>query len=202
MFRPRSLCQIKPSLPDSKPMDDQYMSSLQKGYLQKIPTYSRCVKEFPTKTKKPMQFHQKGYLMKFISRKFIEELLPTQTKIDFKKLLLQFRNSEEVAEVQVEDLLDTDAENLENLKKKCQDFTNVASTMAEEKSKKGQKEEAENDHQFMDYLMNNQYTSMQTNSINLNIVVGNIEKIKSLCYDKDKVKVYFNMEHEEDTKLN
>lgn len=200
MFRPRSLCQMKPTLPDSKPMDDQYLSSLPKGYLQKVPKHTKCLKEFPTKTKKPMQFHQKGYLMKLINRKFIEELLPSQQPIDFKKLLLQFKKSEEVSEIQVEDLLDIDAENLENLKKKCQDFTNVASTMAEEKKKKGQNDEAENDHQFMDYLMNKQYTSMQANSINLNIVVGNIERVKSLCYGKDKVKVYFNMQHDEETK--
>ena len=42
----------------------------------------------------------------------------------------------------------------------------------------------------MQYLMN-QYIEMQNNSINLDIAVGNIEKIKSLKYNDDGVKVYF-----------
>ena len=37
----------------------------------------------------------------------------------------------------------------------------------------------------------NKSIEMQNNSINLNIVVNNIEKIKCLKYNDDGVKVYF-----------
>ena len=37
----------------------------------------------------------------------------------------------------------------------------------------------------------NQYIEMQNNKINLDIAVNNIEKIKSLNYSDDGVKVYF-----------
>ena len=36
-----------------------------------------------------------------------------------------------------------------------------------------------------------QYVKMQGNSINLDIAVNNIDKIKSLKYNDDGVKVYF-----------
>ena len=42
----------------------------------------------------------------------------------------------------------------------------------------------------MQYLMN-QYIEMKNNSINLDISVNNIEKIKYLQYSAEGVKVYF-----------
>ena len=125
-----------------------------------------------------------------IDKKYIEDIQPKEQMIDFSKLLLQFKSKEEVQALQVSDLLDIDKELLEELKKKCQDFTDAASYLKDEKEKAGQTEEAKSDEQFMQYLMN-QYIEMQDNSINLDIAVGNIEKIKSLKYNDDGVKVYF-----------
>ena len=63
-----------------------------------------------------------------------------------------------------------------------------------EKALKGKKilkhVEAKSDQQFMQYLMD-QYVKMQDNSINLDIAVNNIDKIKALQYNDDGVKVYF-----------
>ena len=110
--------------------------------------------------------------------------------IDFNKLLLQLKNIEEVQTLTVKDLLDIDSDSLEDLKRKCQDFTDAASFLKEEKEKAGQIEEAKSDDQFMQYLMN-QYIEMQNNKINLDIAVNNIDKIKYLKYSDDGVKVYF-----------
>ena len=66
----------------------------------------------------------------------------------------------------------------------------MASSLSEEKERSGQTEEAKSDQQFMQYLMD-QYVKMQDNSINLDIAVNNIDKIKSLQYNDDGVKVYF-----------
>ena len=189
MFRPRTLCQMKPA-PTEEQVINLHKSSLPSDYFSNTPTYDGSPKEFPSKTKKPLQLSTKAYLVQKIDKKYIEDIQPKEQMIDFSKLLLQFKSKEEVQALQVSDLLDIDKELLEELKKKCQDFTDAASYLKDEKEKAGQTEEAKSDEQFMQYLMN-QYIEMQDNSINLDIAVGNIEKIKSLKYNDDGVKVYF-----------
>ena len=123
MFRPRTLCQMKPA-PDSS-MVNQHKSSFPEGYIQQAPEYSGNPKEFPSKTKKPLQITTKGYLYQKIDKRFVEEIQPKEQMIDFNKLLLQFKSPEEIESLSVKDLLDIDSDMLEELKKKCQDFTNV-----------------------------------------------------------------------------
>ena len=188
MFRPRTLCQVYPTPAEEN--INPHKSSLSGDYFTKTPMYDGKTKEFPSKTKKPMQLTTKGYLVQNIDRKGIEDIQPKDQMIDFRKLLLQFKTIEEVGALQVSDLLDIDSELLEDLKKKCQDFTDAAAFLSEEKEKAGQTDEAKSDQQFMQYLMN-QYIEMQNNSINLDIAVNNIEKIKALKYSDDGVKVYF-----------
>jgi len=187
MFRPRTLCQMKPAPEEIN--TNLHKSSLPDGYL-KNPTYKGDVKEYPSKTKKPIQLTTKAYLVQKIDRKGIEDIPAKEQMIDFNKFLLQFKSAEEVQELEVVDLLDIDAELLESLKKKCRDFTDAASYLSEEKERTGQTEDAKSDQQFMQYLMN-QYIEMQNNKINLDIAVNNIEKIKGLQYNADGVKVYF-----------
>ena len=189
MFRPRALCQIKPA-PSEEQVVNQHKSSLPLDYFTKTPTFKNVPKDYPTKSKKPLQLTNKAYLVQKIDRKTIEDIAPKERKIDFSKFLLQFKSNEEVQDLEVVDLLDIDSELLENLKKKCREFTDAASNLSEEKEKMGQSEEAKNDQEFMQYLMN-QYIEMQNNSINLDIAVNNIEKIKCLKYSDDGVKVYF-----------
>ena len=189
MFRPRTLCQVKPAPTDEQNINP-HKSSLSDDYFTKKPTYDGKPKEFPSKTKKPLQFTTKAYLVQKIDRKGIEDIQPKEQMIDFNKLLLQLKNIEEVQTLTVKDLLDIDSDSLEDLKRKCQDFTDAASFLKEEKEKAGQIEEAKSDDQFMQYLMN-QYIEMQNNKINLDIAVNNIDKIKYLKYSDDGVKVYF-----------
>ena len=189
MFRPRTLCQMKPA-PSEEQNINMHKSSLPLDYFTKTPTYSGAPKEFPSKTKKPMQLTTKAYLVQKIDRKGVEDLQPKPQMIDFNKLLLQFKSIEEIKELKVTDILDIDADLLESLKEKCRAFTDAASYLSEEKEKAGQTDEAKSDQQFMQYLMN-QYIEMQNNKINLDIAVNNIEKIKSLNYSDDGVKVYF-----------
>ena len=79
---------------------------------------------------------------------------------------------------------------LEQLKEKSKNFTDVAAKISEEKEKMGQSEEAKNDQEFMEYLMN-QYIELQNNSINVEIAKNIIDKIKSLQYSAEGVKVFF-----------
>ena len=114
MFRPRTLCQMKPAPEEIN--TNLHKSSLPDGYL-KNPTYKGDVKEYPSKTKKPIQLTTKAYLVQKIDRKGIEDIPAKEQMIDFNKFLLQFKSAEEVQELEVVDLLDIDAELLESLKK-------------------------------------------------------------------------------------
>ena len=189
MFRPRTLCQMNPA-PVDRTNINPHKSSLPGDYFTKTPQYQGSPKEFPSKTKKPLQFSTKGYLVQKIDRKYVEDLQPKEQTIDFIRLLLQFKSIDEIQALQVADLFDIDLDLLKDLRSKCIDFTDAASYLSEEKEKSGQTEEAKSDQLFMQYLMN-QSIEMQNNSINLNIVVNNIEKIKCLKYNDDGVKVYF-----------
>ena len=189
MFRPRTLCQMRPA-PTEDQIVNTHKSSLPLDYFNKIPTYSGQPKEYPSRSKKPLQLTTKAYLVQKIDRKGIEDIPAKEQMIDFNNFLLQFKSVEEIQELEVVDLLDIDSELLEDLKKKCKEFTDVASNLSEEKEKMGQTEEAKSDQQFMQYLTN-QYVEMQNNKINLDIAVNNIEKIKGLQYSADGVKVYF-----------
>ena len=189
MFRPRTLCQMKPAPSEAQPVN-QHKSSLPYDYFTKTPAYSNKPKEFPSKAKKPLQLTSKAYLVQKIDRKTIEDLPSKEQMIDFNKLLLQFKSIDEIDKLEVTHLLGIDEKLLDNLKQKCQDFTDTASSLSEEKKSAGQDEEAKSDEQFMQYLMN-QYIEMQNNKINLDIAVNNIEKIKSLKYSPEGVKVYF-----------
>ena len=189
MFRPRTLCQIKPA-PKEDQVINTHKTSLPLDYFNKTPTFKNIPKDFPTKSKKPLQLTNRAFLVQKIDRKTIEELPTKEQMIDFNKLLQQFKSEEEVQDLEVVDLLDIDSKILEDLMKKCRDFTDAASYLSEEKEKTGQIEEAKSDQQFMQYLMN-LLIDMQNNSINLAIAVNNIEKIKCLQYNSDGVKVYF-----------
>ena len=188
MFRPRALCQIKPA-PTEQNLNT-HKSSLPSDYFTKYPTFSKEPKEFLSKSKKPMQLTTKAYLVQKIDRKTIEDLPPKEQMIDFNKFLLQFKSVDEIKDLTAIDLFDIDSELLEQLKEKCRNFTDVAAKISEEKEKMGQTEEAKNDQDFMQYLMN-QYIELQNNAINVDIAVNTNDKIKSLQYSPEGVKVFF-----------
>ena len=188
MFRPRTLCQIKPAPIEQK--INTYKSSLPPEYFTRYPTHSGSVKEFPSKSKKPMQLTAKAYLVQKIDRKTIEEIPQKEQMIDFSKFLLQFKSVDEIKDLTAIDLFDIDLKLLEQMKENCRKFTDVAAKISEEEEKMGQLEEAKTDQEFMQYLMT-QYIKLQNNSINVDIAINTIDKIKSLQYNREGVKVYF-----------
>ena len=74
---------------------------------------------------------------------------------------------------------------------KCKEFIDATSYIAENKEKSGQTEEANSDFEFMNYLTDIM-SGIKETLTNLEIVNDNIEKIKSLQYNSDGVKIYFN----------
>ncbi len=189
MQRPRSLCEMRPASENNQ-SQNKYTSSLPEGYLEKIPQYQNLKKEFPSKTKKPMLFHERGYLIRNFDRKQIEDITTKEQTINFLKLLSQFKSEDEVKSVQVSDIFGVDSQLLTHLQEKCRNFADVTSYIAEVEEKEGKHDEAKNDQDFMAYLMEMIIPMIQT-SINLDIVISNLKSIDCINYSADLVKVYF-----------
>ena len=192
MFRPRALCQIKPA-PIGQNLNT-HKSSFTPNFLTRTPQYTNNTKEFPSKSKKPMQLTTKAFLVQKIDRKSIEDLEQKEQMIDFNNFLLQFKQ-DEINNLTAIDLFDIDGELLEQLKQKCLNFTDAASKILEDKEKAGKVDEAEaeDDQKFMNYL-SSLYIELKNSSINVEIATNLIDKIKSLQYNADGVKVYFKNE--------
>ena len=86
MFRPRALCQMKPC-PDKLAINP-HRTSLPLDYFQEFPEYEGKTKEFPSKTKKPLQISTKGYLVNKIDKKYVEEIQQKEQMIEIDTLLL------------------------------------------------------------------------------------------------------------------
>ena len=134
MFRPRALCQMKPAPPDENNINP-HKSSFPGNYIENAPQYDGKTKEFPSKTKKPLQISTKAYLVNKIDRKYVEDIQPKEQMIDFIKLLSQFKTLEEVQALQASDLFDIDAETLEDLKKNAKSLLTLLLIYLKKKKK-------------------------------------------------------------------
>ena len=63
--------------------------------------------------------------------------------------------------------------------------------MVEEKEKNNETTDKNEDHEFLMFL-NQKNLQIKENEMNFDIIINNIDKIKSLEYDKNSIKVYFN----------
>jgi hypothetical protein len=184
--RPRALCEMHPASSNQI----LYTSSLENGFLAKFPTHSKTQHTFTSRTNKPMKFHEKGYLIRNLNSNSIEEIKSNPQMIDFYTFLNHF-TLDEIKKLNVNDIFGVDAELLTNIQMKCKEFIDATSYIAENKEKSGQTEEANSDFEFMNYLTDIM-SGIKETLTNLEIVNDNIEKIKSLQYNSDGVKIYFN----------
>ena len=184
--RPRALCEMHPASSNQI----LYTSSLENGFLSKFPTHSKTQHTFTSRTNKPMKFHEKGYLIRNLNSNSIEEIKSNPQMIDFYTFLNHF-TLDEIKKLNVNDIFGVDAELLTNIQMKCKEFIDATSYIAENKEKSGQTEEANSDFEFMNYLTDIM-SGIKETLTNLEIVNDNIEKIKSLQYNSDGVKIYFN----------
>jgi len=184
--RPRALCEMHPASSNQI----LYTSSLENGFLTKFPTHSKTQHTFTSRTNKPMKFHEKGYLIRNLNSNSIEEIKSNPQMIDFYTFLNHF-TLDEIKKLNVNDIFGVDAGLLTNIQMKCKEFIDATSYIAENKEKSGQTEEANSDFEFMNYLTDIM-SGIKETLTNLEIVNDNIEKIKSLQYNSDGVKIYFN----------
>ena len=184
--RPRALCEMHPASSNQI----LYTSSLENGFLTKFPIHSKTQHTFTSRTNKPMKFHEKGYLIRNLNSNSIEEIKSNPQMIDFYTFLNHF-TLDEIKKLNVNDIFGVDAELLTNIQMKSKEFIDATSYIAENKEKSGQTEEANSDFEFMNYLTDIM-SGIKETLTNLEIVNDNIEKIKSLQYNSDGVKIYFN----------
>lgn len=107
--------------------------------------------------------------------------------MDLHKFLYQFKNEEEVRNLEIQDLLDIDYEKLEELKDKAKEFIDATSIMIEEKA--GQDTQSESD---LLLFFSQKLQELLNNEINLQIFVNNLEKVKGISYSNNGIKVFFN----------
>ena len=190
MIRPRALCEMKPGSENNQPQN-KYSSSLPEGFLEKIPQYTDVKKEFPSKTKKPMQFHERGILFRNFDRKQIEDLQSKEQPINFFNLLSQFKTDEEINNLNASDIFGVDSQLLKELQDKVNEFIVATSDFIELEKKEEKNEEVKKDEDFMDYLTTINIP-MKQDSINLDVVISNLNKIDSISYSADSVTVNFD----------
>lgn len=63
--------------------------------------------------------------------------------------------------------------------------------MVEEQEKNNETTDKNEDNEFLMFL-NQKNLQIKENEMNFDIIINNIDKIKSLEYDKNSIKVYFN----------
>ena len=105
-----------------------------------------------------------------------------------------FKNEEEINNLELQDLLDTDFEKLSELKAKAEEFTDATSTLMEEKIKLNPALLLNNENSPENELMNffmDKLNEMKENEINLKIFIDNLERVKGMSYSNNGVKVYY-----------
>ncbi len=112
--------------------------------------------------------------------------------IDFEKFIGLFQNENEINNLEIQDLLDTDFEKLSELKAKAEEFTDATSTLLEEKTKMNPSTEESviPEEQLMNFFME-KLNEMKQNELNLRIFIDNLERVKGIAYSSNGVKIYY-----------
>lgn len=73
----------------------------------------------------PILFHEKSKIIDLIDKKYIGDIESHKQIIDFQAFLSQFKNSDEVKDLDIQDLLNVDFENLSEIKEKCKKYIEI-----------------------------------------------------------------------------
>lgn len=106
------------------------------GNLRK-PMYTGTKKVYGSGADKNIFFHEKAQLIGNLNKDNMGELTDEPQMLSFSSLLIQFKNEEELDEVDINDLIDIDHEKLCELKDKAIDFIDATSMLIEEKETLG-----------------------------------------------------------------
>ena len=107
---------------------------------------------------------------------------------------MQFKNEEELNCLKIGELLNTDFDQINELKIKTKKFIDSCSLLLEEKLQKLKEQGKEADgileREVLEFFQE-KYNELTANEANLHILINNFDKIKEIAYSNLGVKVIF-----------
>ena len=132
--------------------------------------------------------HEKAQIIDGFNRSLVNDIDASIQIINFTSFLYEFKNEEEIQNLELQDLLDVDYEKLEELKEKTSELIDATSMLISEKDKMGEDTQGEVD---IVIFFDQKLQELRQNEFNLKIFVNNIEKVSGISYNVNGVKVYF-----------
>jgi hypothetical protein len=134
-------------------------------------------------------FYEKAQLVSQVDCELCDYIESKEQTVNFERYISQFKNEDEVHNLEIQDILDIDYEKLQEIKQKTLEFIDVISNLIEEKSSLGQDTACE---ESLVGFFSEKLNEMLGNEINLQIFANNIEKVKGISYSHHGVRLYFN----------
>ena len=131
-------------------------------------------------------FHERAKIVGNLDKKNVGDIEPYTQIVNFNNFLYQFEENE-VPKLEIQDLLDTEYEQLEDLREKCKKYYEYTDAIVQLK-KKTEKSPGE-EHLLL--FFTNKLEELQQNENNIQVFMNNIDKVESLSYNKNGTKVYF-----------
>lgn len=137
-------------------------------------------------TQKNILFHERAKIVGNLDKKNVGDIEPYTQIINFNNFLYQFEENE-VPKLEIQDLLDTEYEHLEDLKDKCKEYYDYTDRIVQDKKRTV----SHPDEEHLLLFFTNKLEELQANENNIQIFMNNIDKVESLSYSKNGTKVYF-----------
>jgi hypothetical protein len=156
----------------------------------KKPVFKNIEKKYPSKLSKNMFIHERGQIMNCFNKAIVGDIDKHTQVIDFEKFLHQFKNEEEIRNLELVDILDIDYDKLNEIKTKATDFIDVTSSVIYEMEQKGEPTESELDLIMFFYQ---KIEEIKSNEINIQIFANNLEMVRGVSYNNNGVRIFFKL---------
>lgn len=130
-------------------------------------------------------FHERAKVSENLEKKYIGDIESYTQHIDFKTFLAQFRSEEEIADLEVQELLNIDYENLGELKERTGEIINKTTQIIENGS-------ADDGKESLLLFFCDKLSEIKKNEINVQMFIQNIDKVDNISYGEDKTQIYFS----------
>jgi hypothetical protein len=154
----------------------------------KKPVFKNIEKKYPSKLNKNMFIHERGQIMNCFNKVLVGDIEKHTQVIDFEKFLHQFKNEDEIRNLELVDILDIDYDKLNEIKTKATDFIDVTSSVIYDMEQKGESTESESDLLMFFYQKKQE---IQNNEINIQIFANNLERVRGVSYNNNGVRIFF-----------
>jgi hypothetical protein len=115
-------------------------------------------------------------------KKFVGDIEPYVQQVDFQTFLAMY-GTDEIADVEIEDLLNIDLENISALKDKTKELIEACNGL----------EDNENQKEELLIFFGEKLNDLQKNETNLHTFITHVDKVDTLVYYENKTQVNFNI---------